>query len=167
MRAAVGVVGTVVAGLPPSAEQPRRDPSAQSPRLGAISEAEPLAGDDPNAHPESQPSQVEDRVDGKDGKRADASETERSNARKRSAPAAQLEIVPEQNKRIKRRTRSPAAKPDKASAVDGSPSVVIPLEKSGKNPAAVSLAADAAEDAVAADPQPGDTIEVVQTLAPS
>ncbi len=157
VRAAVGVVGTIVAGLPPSAEQPRRDPSARSPRLTAISEAEPMAVDAPDAQLESQPSHAAGKAAGKGGEKVGAGKPQATTARKRSGPAAQPEAVPEQNERTKRRKRSPAAKPDVVAAVDGSPSdKATALGTSGKKTAAVSLAADAAEDDAAANPEPGD-----------
>ncbi len=167
VRAAVGVVGTIVAGMPPSAEQPRRDPSARSPRLTAISEAEPMAVDAPDAQLESQPSQAASKAAGKGGKKAGAGGTQATTARKRSAPAAQPETVPEQNERRKRRKRSPAAKPDAAAEVDELPSEGTALGKGGNKAAAVLPAAAAAEDDAAANPEPGDITAVVPLLAPS
>ena len=163
VRAAVGVVGSIVAGLPSSAEQPRRDPSAHSPRLAAISEVEPMGVDAPDERLESQPSQAAGKAAAKGGNTS--GETQRSNARKRTAPAAQPEPVPEQNERTKRRKRSPAAKPDKAAPASGSPSEANAQGKGSKTSAAVSSAADdAGDDAAANDPEPGDLTEVVALL---
>ena len=121
-----------------------------------------MAVDAPDAQLESQPSQAAGTAAVQGGKRA--SESQLSKSRKRSAPAAQPETVPEQKERTKRRKRSPAAKPDAAAAMNGSPPEVNGQGNGSKKPAAVSQAADAAEDDAAAVPEPGNVAAVVPRL---
>jgi hypothetical protein len=159
VRAAVGVAGSIVAGLPPSAKKLQGDDAADRAGLAAIAEAEPDAVE-PAQQLRSVSSLAADEAAAQSSKgegQAAGSSLRRGPSRKRSSQSVPLEPVPEHAEKVKRPKHAPAATENITVALGGSPPKAGVRRKGGEKATAAEAVAVPQEDVAAVDPTQGES----------
>ena len=157
VRAAVGVVGSIVAGLPPSAKKLQGDAAVHRAGLAVIAEAEPDAAETAQ-QPGSESMLPADEAAVQSGQGAGhaAGSLQHGPSRKRSSHSLPLEPVPEHAEKVKRPKHASSATEGDTVSLRGSPPKVVALEKGGGKAKTARAAAASHEDVAAVKPTQGD-----------
>ena len=148
------VVGSIVAGLPPSAEQPQRGLAADRASLASVAETEVVAGKSTTEQLRSESSRTAGEAAGQwsQGEGQAAGGARRGGAsRKRSSQSVPLETVPEQAEKVKRPKRLTAAAAKGSTALAGLPPKKGASGEADEEATAAQAVAGSHEDAMAAE----------------